>query len=384
MSELTHLSIGQSWLNPGDDDGTRTVVVDLGPEHPSSTGMLLADARLDGNLLREVRIQPGFNHRSVEKLFEVRDYRQILVLADRHDWQAPFTGELAVALACEQLMGLVAPTRAVWLRTLLAEHARISSHLAHLTFVAHRTDDLPLQADVRSQREQARRLLLAGTGNRVHPMMNRLGGLALDLTPALLVEFSAWASTASELATGITGRVVETGLGQGKAIIDGAMADQYGLGGPTAIAAGIYDDLRITGQYLAYPGLQQELTLPGGPFTPDAQGRFLVLCAQIHQSAAIIASCVERLRNIDGPVDTKLSKIIKIPDSSGHLEIEAPWGRAGITVVSRAERTPWRLALRTPSFVNVQALQAVLDGCPLEDADIAIASLGWTSGDLDK
>ena len=116
-------------------------------------------------------------HRGAEKLFEVRDYRQILMLADRHDWHAPFFGELAIALACEQMMGLVVPDRAVWLRTLLAEHTRILSHCGFLSWVATPAGgDLGLHRVREDLRGQTRRL----TGNRIHPMINRIGGLAAD------------------------------------------------------------------------------------------------------------------------------------------------------------------------------------------------------------
>ena len=119
----------------------------------------------------------GAMHRGVEKLFEVRDYTQILMLADRHDWQAPFAAELTVALTCEQMLGLEPPVRAGWLRTLLAEHTRLLSHLGFLGWLPHR---LGTDAGVPALREALRGQTLALTGNRVHPMLNRVGGLAAD------------------------------------------------------------------------------------------------------------------------------------------------------------------------------------------------------------
>ena len=116
-------------------------------------------------------------HRGAEKLFEVRDYRQILMLADRHDWQAPFSGELGIALACEKMLGLEVPSRAVWLRTLLAEHTRIVSHLGFLGYVPFR---LGLSGRTAAVRELLRSQTQGLTGNRIHPMANRLGGLAVD------------------------------------------------------------------------------------------------------------------------------------------------------------------------------------------------------------
>ncbi|HEX3199681.1 MAG TPA: NADH-quinone oxidoreductase subunit D, partial [Propionibacteriaceae bacterium] len=156
---------------------TGTIMLDLGPEHPSNAGLIELQLWTQGNVITTARIVVGAMHRGAEKLFEVRDYRQILMLADRHDWQAPFFGELAVALACEQLMALAVPERAVWLRTLLAEHTRILSHCGFLGYVAHRTRSDP---GLRRLREELRTQTLRLTGNRIHPMATRVGGLAVD------------------------------------------------------------------------------------------------------------------------------------------------------------------------------------------------------------
>ena len=115
-----------------------TVLLDLGPEHPSGTGLVELRLWVTDGVVTDATVVVGALHRGVEKLFEVRDYRQVLVLADRHDWQAPFAAELTVALTCERLLGLEVPPRAVWLRTLLAEHTRLLSHLGFLAWVPFR------------------------------------------------------------------------------------------------------------------------------------------------------------------------------------------------------------------------------------------------------
>ncbi|WP_394277641.1 NADH-quinone oxidoreductase subunit D [Luteococcus sp.] len=378
------------WL-PGADsqaDGPR-MHLDLGPEHPSRTGLLLIQAQCRDDAgtprIESARVQPGFSHRSAEKLFEVRDYRQVLVLADRHDWQAPFIGELGAALVCEQLMGLVPPPRATWLRTLLSEQARIASHLAHLSFVGFRLQDEALVRRVRQLREQGRELMLAVSGNRVHPMLNRLGGLSTDLDSSQVEAFVPWAAEAGECARELARAVVDSALGRGIAILDRATINGYSLSGPVAAASGVRTDCRIQTPYLAHAQLQDELLAheilrEQG----DAASRLLALADQVITSHVLIEACARHLQSVTGPVDTKLSKNIKVPDSEGYLAIEAPWGMAGWFLVSRSERTPWRLKMRTPGFANVQALQMALQGCPLDEADVAIASLGWTSGDLDK
>lgn len=354
--------------------------VDLGPEHPSRTGSLVAQVTVDGGVVTTARLQPGWNHRSAEKLFEVRDYRQVLVLADRHDWHSPITGELGIALAAEHLMGLQPPVRATWIRTLLAEQARIASHLGHLSFVGFRLDQSEISDQVRQLREQGRRLVLAISGNRVHPMLTRLGGIAIDPDAASLAAVRHWAAATADTSRRISHLVQKSELGAEIAITVPDFIDAHGLGGPVARAAGLARDLR-TEPHLAYGELDLvPVTTTGG----DARARFLQLCDEVAQSAALVEACQQRLVDLPGPVDTKLSKIVKLPDAECYVALEAPWGPAGFHIVSRAERTPWRLRLRTPSLANVQALESLLVGTRLDDVDIALASMGWTAGDLDK
>src|SRR5215211_1186084 len=174
-----------------------TILLDLGPEHPSQAGLIELRLWTDNDVITTARVVVGAMHRGAEKLFEVRDYLQILMLADRHDWQAPFFGELAVALVCEQMMGLAVPERAVWLRTLLAEHTRILSHCGFLTYVTHQMSDDP---GLRRLREELRTQTLRLTGNRIHPMATRIGGLAVDAGSAWLRSERQVAERAAEMA----------------------------------------------------------------------------------------------------------------------------------------------------------------------------------------
>ncbi|MEL4358525.1 MULTISPECIES: NADH-quinone oxidoreductase subunit D-related protein [unclassified Luteococcus] len=389
MIQTHHLAIGApaaAALRSAANTGGRSRVVDLGPEHPSRTGLLLIELESRDDVVTAARIQPGFNHRSAEKLFEARDYRQLLMLADRHDWHSPFTGELGMALVCEQLMGLVPPPRATWLRTLLAEQARIGSHLAHLSFLPHHTQEQGLATRLRGLRITARELMLAISGNRVHPMLNRLGGLGNDVDAHWVARIEQWARDCAQLAADLDQLVVAGEIGLGVGVLDARLIDGHSLSGPVAAAAGIDRTLRRRNPYLAYPELADELANPGPqlPVDGDAAARFRVLAAEVQQSSRLISRCAETLANIDGPVDTKLSKIVKLPEGEAYLAVDAPWGMAGFWLVSRAERTPWRLKLRTPSLANVQALETVLVNCPLSQVDVVIASMGWTNGDLDK
>nr|WP_255521315.1 NADH-quinone oxidoreductase subunit D [Tessaracoccus sp. SD287] len=303
------------------------------------------------------------------------------MLADRHDWQAPFSGELVAALACEQLLGLSAPPRAVWLRTLLAEVARIGSHLAFLSWVPHALADADLAAQLRGVRDEGRELMLALSGNRLHPMLNRLGGLSVDANAAWWDRLARWLKTVEELR--IEAWTAGLGLPPGLGTMSDRQVRAFGVSGPAARASGLDVDLRRKPGYLAYPNVQWATrTIPGR--TGDATARFQWLAYEIWNSVDCIRQCSTAVAHVNSPINTKLSRIIKLPDAETWLAIEAPLGVAGIHVVSRGATTPWRFKLRTPTFAQMNALQQVLVGVPEQWAPAVIASLGYTIGDLDK
>jgi NADH-quinone oxidoreductase subunit D len=369
-----------------------TVLLDLGADHPSRAGLLELRLWTEDAHIRSAEVVVGAMHRGAEKLFEVRDYRQILMLADRHDWQAPFTGELSIALAGERMLGLEAPPRAVWLRTLLAEHTRIASLLGFLGYVWHR---LGLRSAVAPVRERLRVQHAALTGNRVHPMANRLGGLAVDADDSWLdaeLECMALVRALSceleELTTSAEFRTATVGI----APLDRSVVGQYGVSGPAARASGVPLDLRLLTPYLAYGQLAGVLRPDPAPrfrtgdiaTTGDAYARFAAMAADVSTAVLLVEAAAERLRQLPGPVAVKLPKIVKLPEGQAYLATEAPLGMAGAYLVSRGEKTPWRLKLRTASFNNVSSLEAVLCGVAVEDLETSLASMGYVVGDIDR
>jgi NADH-quinone oxidoreductase subunit D len=334
-------------------------------------------------VISSVQVVVGAMHRGVEKLFEVRDYTQIMMLADRHDWHAPFSGELAVALACEQMMGLVVPERAVWLRTLLAEHTRILSHAGFLTWVGRASAADP---ELNGLRESLRRQTLELTGNRIHPMVNRVGGLAADADPGWLDAESILMSAVETTAETVRGLIDEDPverLTQGVAVLGPETIEQYGVSGPAARASGLDLDLRRQQPYLGYAELAD---LIGPPTTTygDAQSRLRTMAEEMTTSARLVRACADRLASMDGPVAVRLGKIIRLPEGRAYSSVEAPLGIAGIYLSSRGEKTPWRLRLRTPSFSNVASLEAVLVGVAPTALEATLASIGYVVGDIDK
>jgi NADH-quinone oxidoreductase subunit D len=365
-----------------------TILLDLGADHPSRAGLLELRIWPDdtGRIVRRAEVIVGAMHRGAEKLYEVRDYRQILMLADRHDWQAPAAAELAIACACEELLGLEVPVRAHWLRTLLAEHTRITSHLGFLGYLWTRSG---LDSPVPAARERLREQLQTLTGNRVHPMINRLGGLAADADDHWL---AAERETA-EAVLPIAGRAEELIMDLGSATIDRIprlevqTIKAYGVSGPAARASGVDHDLRIRTPYLAYRELRDELAIDTSAaprLDGSVRARLWMLAAEVRSSVRIIDTCIDRLSALTGPVSVRIGKIVKLPEGEVYFGTEAPLGTAGCYLVSRGEKTPWRLKLRTPSFNNVAGLEALLPGCPVDDLELLMGSMGYVVGDIDK
>jgi NADH-quinone oxidoreductase subunit D len=362
---------------------TGTILLDLGPDHPSQAGLIELRLWTEHDVITTARVVVGAMHRGAEKLFEVRDYRQILMLADRHDWHAPFFGELAVALVCEEMMGLAVPDRAVWLRTLLAEHTRILSHCSFLSYVPHRISGDP---GLRRLREDLRNQTLRLTGNRIHPMATRIGGLAVDADDTWLQAERQIARQATSVAEAVLTMIESPpfiGLTRGVGLLDRETIQQFGVSGPAARASGVDLDLRVQRPSLAYPDLAGLIAAPIHR-SGDAQSRLGVLAEEIAISASLMIACIDRIKDLPGPVSVKLGKIIRVPEGEAYLAIEAPLGIAGVFLVSRGEKTPWRLKLRTPSFNNVSSLERVLVGVRSEALEGTLASIGYVVGDLDK
>ena len=284
---------------------TGTILLDLGPEHPSQAGLIELRLWTENDVITTARVVVGAMHRGAEKLFEVRDYQQILMLADRHDWQAPFFGELAVALSCEHLMGLAVPDRAVWLRTLLAEHTRILSHCGFLSYGVHTARGLAAAEELQ---ERLRHQTLRLTGNRIHPMATRIGGLAVNADEAWLQAERQTAIQATQTAEAVSTMIESApfaALTSGVGLLDRETIRQFGVSGPAARASGVDLDLRLQQPYLAYGELAGLIAAPVRR-SGDAQSRLGVLAEELAISASLIIACIDRLKELPGPVSVKL------------------------------------------------------------------------------
>ncbi|MFB9906193.1 NADH-quinone oxidoreductase subunit D [Allokutzneria oryzae] len=364
-------------------------VIDLGPLHPAAHGAYRLRLRLDGPddapVVAEAEPLVGHLHRGAEKLFEVRDYRQALALANRHDWLAAFCNEVTLAMAVERMTGMDVPPRALWLRTLLCELNRILAHLAFLTPLTRTPSGEPTPGTTAAQRgtSAVQAVMEEATGGRIHFMATRIGGLREDVPAGWTDNVAAALSTVDREFPAITSSTVDSddfrSRHAGIGVLSADDALELGVTGPAARASGVDIDLRRDDPSCAYG----ELTVhPVLGTTGDALARVSCLVGEIAQSVRLARECLDRLPG--GAVNVRLPKAVKAPEGSVYTWTEAPLGVTGVYLASRGEKTPWRLKLRTPSFNNVQALAALLPGTRVADLPAVLGSFALVVGDIDK
>jgi NADH-quinone oxidoreductase subunit D len=369
---------------------TTDMVLNIGPQHPATHGVLRLRLTLDGE--RIVHCEPiiGYMHRGAEKLFEVRDYRQIIVLANRHDWLSAFCNELGVVGAVERMMGLEVPVRAVWLRTLLAELNRVLNHLMFLGSYPLELGAITPVFYAFRERETIQAVMEELSGGRMHYMFNRVGGLKEDLPYGWLPRAAAASAAVRRRLPDIEDLVLGNEIFRARTVGVGRLSPEliasYGVSGPIARASGVDADLRRDEPYLAYDELARDGVLRVVTRTEgDCFARFSVLLEQVKVSLDLVDACIDRLLSMPaGPVNVRLPKILKVPEGQTYCWTENPLGINGYYLVSRGDKTPWRLKLRSASFNNISVLPEMLPDTIVADMIAILGSMFFVVGDIDK
>jgi NADH-quinone oxidoreductase subunit D len=394
MTTLQGLPAGSKELTVGMAAGgleTTDMVLNIGPQHPATHGVLRLRLVVNGERIVTAEPIVGYMHRGAEKLFEVRDYRQIMVLANRHDWLSGFANELGVVLGVEAMLGMEVPERATWTRTLLAELTRVMSHLVFLgSYPLELGAITPIFYSFR-EREELQACLEEATGGRMHLMFSQVGGLKQDLPAGWLgrleVAVKAVRARLPDIENLLVGNEIIHARARGVGVVSPETIAAYGVSGPIARASGVDMDLRRDEPYLAYG----ELFAPGGPgrvvtrTAGDALARLECLLEQVHVSLDLAEHCLAVLGSLpQGPINVKLPKVVKVPEGHRYTQTENPLGFNGYYLVSRGEKTPWRMKLRSASFNNVSVLSAVLPGNLISDMVSILGSMFFVVGDVDK
>ena len=380
---MTETTIGVGGAAEGTD-----MVLNIGPQHPSTHGVLRLRVVLDGERVRSCEPIVGYMHRGAEKLFEARDYRQIVMLANRHDWLSAFSNELGVVLAVERMLGMEVPERAVWTRTLLAELNRVLNHLMFLGSYPLELGGITPIFYAFTEREELQHVMEEVSGGRMHYMFNRVGGLKEDLP-------NGWTGRARQAVAGVRSRMgrfddlvlgneIFRGRTRGVGVLSPQDVHAFGVSGPIARASGVDFDLRRDEPYLAYGELGDVLRVVTRT-EGDCLARFEILLEQTRNALDLADACLDRLAELpQGPINQRLPKVLKAPEGHTYAWTENPLGLNGYYLVSKGEKTPYRLKLRSASYNNIQALTVLLPGTLVADMVAILGSMFFVVGDIDK
>jgi len=384
------------------------LVLNVGPQHPSTHGVLHVVLELDGETIVRATPDIGFLHTGIEKTSESFFYCQVITLTDRIDYMAPLSNNLAYCLAVEKLLGLEIPPRAQWLRVLLAELTRINNHLIWLGTTAMELGAISVFLYTFREREDLQHLFELVSGQRMMTSYFRIGGLALeppltfyDRVAAFLKMFPTRIDEYEDL---LTENRIWLARNRGIGVLTKEVALDYCISGPNLRAAGVYWDLRKCQPYSSYDKFDFDVPVePAG----DAYARYRVRMEEMRQSVRIAQQALAGLP--EGPIRAHAPGVVppdrekmksemealiyhfklvtdgfSPPVGEAYVPTEGPKGEIGFYVVSDGSPRPWRCRIRPPSLLNVQVLSKLLPGHMLADAIAIIASVDFVLGEVDR
>ncbi len=359
------------------------LVLNMGPQHPSTHGVLRVILKLDGEIVNGADCVIGYLHRGVEKIAENRTYTMFAPYVDRMDYVAAVSNGLGYCLAVEKLLNVEAPTRAQVVRVILTELNRIASHLLWLGTHALDIGAITPLFYVMREREEILKIYENYCGARLTTHAFRIGGLQYELYDGFEQEVRAFCDwfipKVDEYEELLTGNRIWVDRLTGVGILNGDDCKAYGVTGPVLRAAGVEWDLRRAQPYSGYENYDFEIpTCKNG----DTFDRYVVRMAEMRQSVRIVLQALERIE--PGPIMAKVPKVIKPPVGEAYVSIEAPKGELGYFVVSDGSVQPYRVRVRPPSFINLQALDKMCRGSLIADVVAIIGTIDIVLGEVDR
>ena len=363
--------------------GADEIILNMGPQHPSTHGVLRVKLRLDGEKVTGSECVIGYLHRGVEKIAEFRSYQQFAPYVDRMDYIAAVSNGLGYCEAVEKLLGAEAPHRAKVIRTILTELNRIASHLFWLGTHALDIGALtPLFYCLR-EREEILKIFENYCGARLTTHAFRIGGLQYEAYDAFEKDVERFCKDfdkrVDDYETLLTQNRIWVGRTKGIGVISAKDAIAMGVTGPVLRASGVEWDLRKAAPYAAYD--QFEFSIPTCK-NGDTYDRYLVRMEEMRQSRNICLQAIERIPA--GPIMGKVGKVIKPPPGEVYVGIEAPKGELGYYVVSDGTTQPYRVRVRPPSLINLEALDQMVRGHLVADVVAIIGTLDIVLGEVDR
>jgi NADH-quinone oxidoreductase subunit D len=388
--------------------GARTLTLNMGPQHPSTHGVLRLVLELDGETVVRAVPEIGYLHTGIEKTCESKTYHQAITLTDRIDYLCPLTNNLCYVLAVERLLGLEPPPRAVWTRVLLNEMTRIASHLVWLGTHAIDIGAMSVFLYCFREREEILKIFELVSGQRMMTSYFRVGGLAVEPPPELLPWIKKFMSyfpdRVGEYEDLLTRNPIWIGRTKGVGHLSKEDALDLGASGPTARASGVDWDLRRDMPYSGYDQFRFEVPVRQ---EGDVYARYLVRLQEIRESIRIVQQAMEGMP--EGPVlaerkgvilpqrekmKTEMEALIhhfkiitegyRVPAGEVYQRVESPRGEMGYFVVSDGTAHPYRVKVRSPSFANLQALPRIAEGRMVSDLIACIGSIDIVLGEIDR
>jgi NADH-quinone oxidoreductase subunit D len=392
-------------LEPGQD---RTMILNMGPQHPSTHGVLRLLLEIDGETV--VRIMPdiGFLHTGIEKTCEAKFYQQVVPLTDRIDYLCPLTNNLAYCLAVEKLLGLEIPPKAQWLRVLLNELTRINSHLVWLGTHAMDIGALTVFLYCFREREDILRLFEMVSGQRMMTSYFRIGGIALEPPLGFFDKVKKFAdrfpSNVDEYENLLTGNPIWLRRTKGVATISAEDAVALGASGPTLRGSGVDIDLRRDMPYSSYEKFQFKVPVAT---EGDVFARYIIRVQELRESIGIVQQALAGIP--DGPIKADAPKVVlpdrekmktqmealiyhfkiitegfTVPAGEVYQAVESPRGEMGYYVVSDGTSKPYRVHMRSACLANLQLLPKMCEQRLIADVVAAIGSIDIVLGEIDR
>ena len=363
---------------------TDELVLNMGPQHPSTHGVLRVVLRLDGERVVDADVVIGYIHRGIEKLCENRDWTQIILLTDRMDYVAAATNNLGYCETVEKLMEIEVPRRARYIRTILAELQRIASHCLWLGTHAMDIGAMTVFLYAFRERELILDLFEEYCGARLTYNSMRIGGLPLDIPTGWDVKVREFCKIMDEKIPEyeelLTNNRIWLERTRNIGVISAEDAIGLGLCGPPLRGSGVYRDVRKDEPYAAYDEL--EFDVPLGT-RGDTYDRYLIRLEEFRQSIGLIRQALDGLP--EGPIMGKVPRLIKPKAGETYHAIESPKGELGYFIVSDGRATnPYRMRVRPPSFCNLQGLRPLVVGHLVADVVALIGTIDIVLGEVDR
>ena len=391
------------------EQSTRRMTLNMGPQHPSTHGVLRVVLELDGETIMSAIPDIGFLHTGIEKECEVKNWQQVVTLTDRVDYLANLSNNLVYALSVEKLIGdIEIPPKAQWMRVMLAELSRLNSHLVWLGTHALDIGAMTVFFYCFREREDILRIFEMFSGQRMMTSYIRIGGLALE-PPRGWQErvgkfINAFPTKVDEYEELLDANPIWKRRTQGVGFCPLEDLLDLGVTGPMIRAAGVRWDIRKTEPYSSYEKFDFDICTRT---ENDVYARYRVRLGEMRQSARIVKQALEGMPEGDWQADapkivlperekmkTQMEALIyhfkivtegfRVPAGEAYQAVESPRGEIAYYVVSNGTSKPYRVYMRTPSFGNLQALPALLEGRLLADSIAALGSMDFVLGDTDR